>query len=312
MASADYKVEVVGGGISLDPGDLEIGAVEIKDGASDQRATVNASGEQLVKDGGGLGALTEAAPGTDTASSGINGRLQRIAQRITSLIGLLPASIGQKVAAGSLSVVLASDQAAIADPADKVEDAAHVSGDTGMFILAVRNDGGSTVLTNGNGDYSPIAVDSSGRLINRANFNEDAGHTNGDPGMFLLAVRNDNAAAVTSNDADYSQISTDSAGRVLTKELATIATTATLANVNDQATNATLQAANANRVGWSCFNDSTSDLYVKFGATASATSFTVKVLAGQYYEMPKPVYTGIIDGIWTADASGAARLTELT
>jgi hypothetical protein len=56
-----------------------------------------------------LGDLTEAAPASDTASSGINGRLQRIAQRITSLIGLLPASIGQKNAAGSLSVVLASD-----------------------------------------------------------------------------------------------------------------------------------------------------------------------------------------------------------
>ena len=35
------------------------------------------------------GSLTEAAPGTDTASSGINGRLQRIAQRLTSLITAL-------------------------------------------------------------------------------------------------------------------------------------------------------------------------------------------------------------------------------
>lgn len=35
------------------------------------------------------GSLTETAPGTDTASSGLNGRLQRIAQRITSLITAL-------------------------------------------------------------------------------------------------------------------------------------------------------------------------------------------------------------------------------
>lgn len=34
-----------------------------------------------------IGSLTETAPGTDTASSGINGRLQRIAQRLTTLIG---------------------------------------------------------------------------------------------------------------------------------------------------------------------------------------------------------------------------------
>ena len=39
------------------------------------------------------GSLTEAAPGTDTASSGLNGRLQRIAQRLTSLIALLPTAL---------------------------------------------------------------------------------------------------------------------------------------------------------------------------------------------------------------------------
>ena len=56
------------------------------------------------------GSLTETAPGSDTASSGLNGRLQRIAQRITSLIALLPASLGQKTMANSLAVTLASDQ----------------------------------------------------------------------------------------------------------------------------------------------------------------------------------------------------------
>jgi hypothetical protein len=60
-----------------------------------------------------LGSLTETAPATDTASSGLNGRLQRIAQRLTSLIDLFPTSIGTKASAASLSVVLASDQAAV-------------------------------------------------------------------------------------------------------------------------------------------------------------------------------------------------------
>lgn len=54
------------------------------------------------------GALTETAPASDTASSGINGRLQRIAQRLTSLIALLPASLGQKAGSASLSVVEAA------------------------------------------------------------------------------------------------------------------------------------------------------------------------------------------------------------
>lgn len=39
------------------------------------------------------GAVNETAPASDTASSGLNGRLQRIAQRITSLIALIPAAL---------------------------------------------------------------------------------------------------------------------------------------------------------------------------------------------------------------------------
>ncbi|MEO6901540.1 MAG: hypothetical protein ABI241_00470 [Bacteroidia bacterium] len=56
-----------------------------------------------------VGAVTETAPASDTASSGLNGRLQRIAQRLTSLISLLPSSLGGKTAANSLSVTFATD-----------------------------------------------------------------------------------------------------------------------------------------------------------------------------------------------------------
>lgn len=64
------------------------------------------------------GSLTETAPGTDTASSGLNGRLQRIAQRLTSLIALLPGSLGQKARTASLAVTLSSeDITALTPPA---------------------------------------------------------------------------------------------------------------------------------------------------------------------------------------------------
>src|SRR3954467_11087345 len=56
-----------------------------------------------------LGSVTETAPASDTASSGLNGRLQRIAQRLTSLIALLPGSIGQKANATSIAVAGATD-----------------------------------------------------------------------------------------------------------------------------------------------------------------------------------------------------------
>ncbi len=40
-----------------------------------------------------IGSNTETAPASDTATSGINGRLQRIAQRLTSAIALLPTGL---------------------------------------------------------------------------------------------------------------------------------------------------------------------------------------------------------------------------
>jgi hypothetical protein len=71
----------------------------------------------------------------------------------------------------------------------------------------------------------------------------------------------------------------------------------------------TLLALNTNRLGATIHNDSAVALYVKLGSTASTTSFTIKMAADSYYEVPFN-YTGVIDGIW-ASATGAARVTEL-
>ena len=86
-------------------------------------------------------------------------------------------------------------------------------------------------------------------------------------------------------------------------------TTATLANVNSSASNVTLFAAESTVSARTIYNDSTAVLYVKYGATASATSYTVQLAAGAYYEFPQPTYAGQVDGIW-ASANGAARLTS--
>lgn len=89
-------------------------------------------------------------------------------------------------------------------------------------------------------------------------------------------------------------------------------TTATLANISGATSSTTLQASNSARKGWSIHNDSSAILYVKFGSAASSTSYTVKLIADAYYELPTTsVYTGIITGIW-ASATGSARVTELT
>lgn len=89
------------------------------------------------------------------------------------------------------------------------------------------------------------------------------------------------------------------------------AATATLANVSGSASSVTLQASNTARRGLVIVNDSTVNLYVKFGSTASATSFTYKLPPGATLELPVPIYTGIVTGIWDS-ATGSARMTEIT
>lgn len=84
--------------------------------------------------------------------------------------------------------------------------------------------------------------------------------------------------------------------------------TATLANVATSTVSAQLLAANANRIGARVVNDSNQELYVKFGATASNTSFTARLGANQEFPIP-PGYTGRIDGVLDAN-TGNARVTE--
>jgi len=84
----------------------------------------------------------------------------------------------------------------------------------------------------------------------------------------------------------------------------------TTSSVVSSATNVTLLASNANRLGATIYNDSTQILYVKLGTTASSSSYTVQMDTNSYYEVPFG-YTGNIDGIWTS-ANGNARIDELT
>jgi hypothetical protein len=140
---------------------------------------------RIYVDAGGppVGALTETAPASDTASSGLNGRLQRIAQRVTSLIALFKTS----------------------QPAT----------------------GASTAVASGTG-------------------------------------------AVT------------------------------------------ILAANANRIGATVFNDDANILYLLLGAGTVTTSlYTAQIPTNGYYEVPFG-FTGILTGLWAADGSGSARVTEIT
>jgi hypothetical protein len=102
-----------------------------------------------------LGIVTETAPATDTASSGLNGRLQRVAQRLSSLIAQLPASLGTKTAANSLSVVNASDDPVVA-VSGTTTDAAVANGSAGTIAGYLRSikDAATDTTTS-----SPVKID---------------------------------------------------------------------------------------------------------------------------------------------------------
>lgn len=98
-----------------------------------------------------LGSLTETAPASDTASSGLNGRLQRVAQRLTSMIALLPTALGATTTSGSLAVTLPNDQAASVAATFTPAASSHVAGDVngGAQTFAAMGLSGRPIMITG-------------------------------------------------------------------------------------------------------------------------------------------------------------------
>ena len=74
-----------------------------------------------------------------------------------------------------------------------------------------------------------------------------------------------------------------------------------------------LSAANLNRKQLSIYNSATTDLYLKFAATAALGSFTIRIPPSGYFELTTTngVYTGPIAGIWRTTTQGSASITEV-
>ena len=72
----------------------------------------------------------------------------------------------------------------------------------------------------------------------------------------------------------------------------------------------TIATASTGRLGCTIFNSGPGNLHVILGtATASTTAFTVRLSAGDYYEVPFN-YTGLIGGIFAT--AGTAEVTQLS
>lgn len=85
-------------------------------------------------------------------------------------------------------------------------------------------------------------------------------------------------------------------------------TTGTLTNVTEATSSTTLASSSTSRRGFIVFNDTSNPLKLKFGSTASATSFTIVVAAATHWQMPLALYTGTITGI-SVGTGGVWRVT---
>lgn len=135
--------------------------------------------------------------------------------------------------------------------AEFAEDAAHTTGDTGLHMLAVRQDT-LAASTDTDGDYSSLKVDSDGELyvtdvaaraslsaietdaaaietelldqgttldsieteIQSITHAEDVAHTSGDSGVMSLAVRADADGTLADTDGDYAPLQVNADGKL--------------------------------------------------------------------------------------------------
>jgi hypothetical protein len=138
---------------------------------------------------------------------------------------------------------------------------------------------------------------------------DSAAPTSGEGIQSLVAVVN--ASSPTYTNGNLALLSVNTEGKLRTSVDSDGASTIT--RVTQSATSVMIVAANTSRGYMIIHNDSPANLYIKYGTTASATSYTYKIRPDAIFEMhPSYHYESQIDGIWDAAGSGAAQVTDMT
>ena len=150
--------------VSLDS-DIQIGAVELKDAATDTRAKL-ANGSTILTTDNAL-AVADANVKSDTAAiktaveildNAISGNEMQVDVITMPAVTVTNAGVFPVQEDGAALTALQ-----LIDDIVKEEDSAHTTGDKGALLLAVRNDAG-TSLVGTDGDYAPLQVNSLGML----------------------------------------------------------------------------------------------------------------------------------------------------
>lgn len=119
-----------------------------------------------------------------------------------------------------------------------------------------------------------------------------------------------------SQNGAYYVIVTDAAGNAGVSGNGTGSNSATAASaattsVPWSATEVPIIAANTGRKSASIYNNSDKTLYIKYGTgVTNTTSFKVAIASKGYFELPKPIYTGVVTGLWDAAGTLSALVSE--
>lgn len=127
-------------------------------------------------------------------------------------------------------------------------------------------------------------------------------------GTNTAAVKASATAAATTDPAAVVALSPNAPGL-----------TVTMSSKSSSATSVTMLSANSARKGATFYNDDANPLYLRTDGSAATTAiggYTVKLVSGAYYELPRGVnggvYQGAITGIWSAAGSSGASISEAT
>ena len=289
----------------------------IDDGTNIQSLSGDSNGRLNVNNISGTvslptGAATEATLATRAAAAQLPAALVggRLDENVGAWLGSTTPTVGQKAMAASLPVTLASDQSAVPISAASLPlptGAATAANQTTLGSQTTKINDGTNTATVKAASTAPVAADSA-LVVTVSPNSAPLGST----GAAVPAKAAYTAGADASANLAALQLRTGPpVGTVLGLAVRPVAAqTGTQSSVAGSAANVTLLAANANRLGATLYNDSNQNFFVKLGATASNTSFTVRMPSQSYYEVPFG-YTGIIDGIQSV-ANGNMRVTELT
>jgi len=215
----------------------------------------------------------------------------------TNAIGKLSANSGVDIGDVDITSIVPGTSAT---SLGKAEDAAHTTGDTGVMLLAVRNDSAAT-FAGTTGDYSAIAVNSVGAVQINIDAgsqtgtslirSEDAAASTGQPGVPALFKRTDALASQTSTDGDYSLPTCNAHGAMYTDPIRRGTFTHTQPTIANT-TSVTLVASNAERRYLLIQNNSAANILVSLnndtltGIAPTSTNLGIVIAAGAAYESP--------------------------